>query len=80
VRNNISRIPVVLSGSVHVVLGPTQHCSTKSPSGSLAICAVAVGLGMRPGIFVKRIVSDSAKRDRPIDVEPAPSARVITPR
>ena len=37
-------------------------------------------LGMRPGIFVKRIVSDSAKRDRPIDVEVAPSARVITPR
>jgi hypothetical protein len=29
-------------------------------------------LGIGPGIFVKRIVSDSAKRDRPIDVEVAP--------
>jgi hypothetical protein len=37
-------------------------------------------LGMRPGIFVKPIVSGSAKRDRPIDVEVAPLARLITPR
>ena len=37
-------------------------------------------LGMRPGIFVKRIVSASAKRDRPIDVEVEPLARLITPR
>ena len=37
-------------------------------------------LGMRSGIFVKRIVSGSAKRDRPIEVEVAPLARLITPR
>ena len=37
-------------------------------------------LGMTPGIFVRRIVSGSAKRDRPIDVEVAPLVRLITPR